>query len=474
MSLGALFRQWPQLFLALMFWTSNALAQYGIQTVRATPVFVFEDEVPAGIPIAYHTQILTSGGDTVLHVLENTPPFRQIAASDDCQDKAEHRGMRGPRYGDDADDDDEDKDEGAAVRRGLSSCITVKLATATRVRVLVRASRNTSGGFANLLRNGVAVATNFPFAGTQVPVKWAANDVFETPLASPTRFPGASTDTQLLLIQDPPLGVVAYDDDSGAGLASKLVAPGSSNAFPLSSAHASVIVVASTSATTEGPARLVTNDVLHKDIDGDGLGDLLEASQDPGGDLPTLPGKADSDGDGLSDGVELLGVDGTHPQLLSRWGANPRHRDLFIEVDRDKSGPSSGVTLSAADAHALAARLALWPNAELNNLDGRDGVALHVDNGTAGAGDVSGDLGGSNDVSTAGALQQVASANMNPERSGLFVYALAKFGCEEEAHLGGRRVVFASTCGGFAWMNLAYNLSQNLKWGDSCCAFRHF
>ena len=38
----------------------------------------------------------------------------------------------------------------------------------------------------------------------------------------------------------------------------------------------------------------------------------------------------DTDGDGLWDSWEVMGVNG---QALPAWGANPRHKDIFVEID---------------------------------------------------------------------------------------------------------------------------------------------
>ncbi|MHB8875543.1 MAG: hypothetical protein ACYC8T_17805 [Myxococcaceae bacterium] len=426
-------------------------------------MFIFLDQLSAGSPVRYETEILTAGGDTVLHVLDDAAPFPQLAASDDCRPPPGPTPPPPPPHG---------PPFGHAV--GLRSCLTFTPSRSMRVRVLVRAGDNRSSGRANLLKNGIVVAHDIQFAGTQVRSAWVANDVFETPLQSPAKFPGASADTQLLLIRDPPLGLVAYDDDSSPGLGARVVAPAAFNGAPTTAPLASYLVVASVNPATAGPARLVQNDVLHSDSDGDGLGDLLEGFRDPAEFLPTDPTRADSDGDGIKDGWELLGRDGSHPQLLPRWGANPRHRDLFIEIDRDGSGPTAGATLSPAHVQALAARLSLWPNSELQNFDGRDGVAVHVDNGIPSNDDSFGDLGGSEELTDTGDLQQAYAQHFVAERAGIFKYAFAKSGCEEVTHLYGDRVVFASTCGDFAWKNLVYNLSRNLHWGASCCDFRRF
>lgn len=67
------------------------------------------------------------------------------------------------------------------------------------------------------------------------------------------------------------------------------------------------------------------------DDDGDGLPNDLELE------IGTEPGQSDTDGDGLNDGWEVVGVDrngdGRAELDLASLGANPRVRDLFVEVD---------------------------------------------------------------------------------------------------------------------------------------------
>ena len=46
------------------------------------------------------------------------------------------------------------------------------------------------------------------------------------------------------------------------------------------------------------------------------------------------PRTRDTDADGLSDGVEVMGRRDAQPhQPLVLWGANRRHKDMFVEVD---------------------------------------------------------------------------------------------------------------------------------------------
>jgi len=109
-------------------------------------------------------------------------------------------------------------------------------------------------------------------------------------------------------------------------------------------------------ANAAGPMRVVENDwhIAGSDVDGDGLGVLLERALgvcDRASDVvgagfrcDRLPGcstpdsslcKAslrDTDHDGLRDDLELFG--GTASNLsLARWGANPAQMDVFVELD---------------------------------------------------------------------------------------------------------------------------------------------
>jgi hypothetical protein len=85
------------------------------------------------------------------------------------------------------------------------------------------------------------------------------------------------------------------------------------------------------SGVADGAVELYVNDVRNAAFgDGDGLGAELE------GDIGTDPDNRDTDGDGLWDGFEVLGIRGAglYPdQALPTWGADPRHKDVFVETD---------------------------------------------------------------------------------------------------------------------------------------------
>ena len=87
----------------------------------------------------------------------------------------------------------------------------------------------------------------------------------------------------------------------------------------------------------------------------------------------------DSDGDGLLDSWETSGFDadgnGTIDVNLPAMGANPRHKDLFVELDT-----ANGRTLGREDIKAMKDTFAAAPR---TNPDGVNGITLHVDTGTA-------------------------------------------------------------------------------------------
>ncbi|MEU4408626.1 hypothetical protein AB0F88_29250 [Streptosporangium sp. NPDC023963] len=108
---------------------------------------------------------------------------------------------------------------------------------------------------------------------------------------------------------------------------------------------------------------------------------------------------ADADGDGLKDHWEIHGYDGDDPDHrvdvnLPEMGADPRHKDIFLELDWQEGQAPTHAGISAvrgafdaapADAGGLADEL---PNrrgipgiAAPPNPDGRPGITLHVDAG---------------------------------------------------------------------------------------------
>ncbi len=86
----------------------------------------------------------------------------------------------------------------------------------------------------------------------------------------------------------------------------------------------------------------------------------------------------DADGDGLPDSWETNGVDvdgnGTIDLDLPAMGADPRHKDIFVELDHMVGHEISDAALEVV-VHSFAA-------APVANPDGTTGITLHVDNGS--------------------------------------------------------------------------------------------
>jgi hypothetical protein len=94
----------------------------------------------------------------------------------------------------------------------------------------------------------------------------------------------------------------------------------------------------------------------------------------------------DTDSDGLLDTWEVYGIDLlntlgaadlSQPATLKLPGANPDHKDLYVEVD----AMQGRVPQTAALADVVAA-FAAAPNSLVNNPDGQPGIALHLEEGS--------------------------------------------------------------------------------------------
>jgi hypothetical protein len=168
-----------------------------------------------------------------------------------------------------------------------------------------------------------------------------------------------------------------------------------------------------------GRASLYVND--SEDRDGDGLGRALEhalGTCDDGNE----PRCRDTDGDGVSDAAEVLGVG----KLLDlpRYGASPLHKDVFVEVDFDAR--SSELGMREADFAAVAQVFAVGSARELRNPDLRPGVSLHFDVGFAPSDPqhaaLLGDWGGSGRAKS-NDYRSARESDFTPERAGTFRYA---------------------------------------------------
>lgn len=91
-----------------------------------------------------------------------------------------------------------------------------------------------------------------------------------------------------------------------------------------------------------------------------------------------LDATTDSDGDALPDRWEIRGYDhdrdGKVDVNLPAMGADPYHKDVFVEVD--------WMTNHHLDDAAIQQVVRAFASAPVANPDGRSGIALHVDNGS--------------------------------------------------------------------------------------------
>lgn len=360
-----------------------------VSTVTATPIFRFVTALSAGGTVTFSTDNLSAGADTVIHLVR-ARDMMEVARNDD----------RAPG------------------QPASSITYTVPAFGAGDYWLFVRAKTAASAGTCDFSGNGVTLP-GVRFGGVPVAVDHAPDFVYETAL-----LPNGSTDTRLLAL-DTGGRVVAYSDDEGVGLASRL----SGDRLP----QLGHVVVGSYSAATGGHTVLYTNDTA-SDRDGDGLGSALEAElgtcdDHAGAGCGQVFNPKDTDRDGLEDALELFGLDDpSQPLYLPAWGADPRHKDLFIEADSQSGFAFPSV--SEDQAVQIAADFAAGPAAHLVNPDGRDGVSVHIDARVrpldpANATKI-GDWGGANVI----ADPSNSEADLGANRSGIFIQAVRSGGAQ--------------------------------------------
>lgn len=177
---------------------------------------------------------------------------------------------------------------------------------------------------------------------------------------------------------------------------------------------------------------------------GDGLGEMLEVflgtcpdpatrTQDRDGDGIPDCDDPDVDGDGLSDGVEVIGVadaptNQENQKSLVRmpyYGAAPLQPDLFVEMDwapycmgnnPNTCPPTLKETLRFTQVQEVELASILPPE-----------IAVHIDGGhpDPSRGTTTGDWGGAEMVPDADTATLGACTGMSPERAGLFAHLMA-------------------------------------------------
>lgn len=392
----------------------------------ASEVFNYEVDLRAGEPVVFETSNNSANSDPVLHLLD--------------PDSIENGAVTQVAF-------DDNSGPGANARMAFTPQVT------GAYRLVMRASDDQSNGTADLLMDGRVVWPNLPFGGGFQEFR----SLRKKETFSSVYLPLGPIKHQIYVLDRQGRMLERHDFNGGRGWVQELE----------EDIARREIVVAVNWLEVEGPLRLVRNDAALSghDPDKDNLGIELEDEIKTCSDLQSVVASwdcsrstdaRDTDGDGIRDDLELMGRLDKEPfQLLPRWGADPLHKDLFIEIDfqRRMLTDIDGF-MSASDAQQLAAIFAdpetnpvfQLANAQsLGNPDLERGIRVHLDTGTnprlLGAPPedytIYGDWGGHNAVApncdeegpcSGQAAGAVWKDEMHPNRRGIFHYALTYSG----------------------------------------------
>ena len=306
---------------------------------------------------------------------------------------------------------------------GLASKLEFKnTSSVTRQYILVVRAFDVFGeGTADLHQNGSLWLSKIPVAGDRVVPDSGPGYRYET--AKPPN----GAEYPFLIAFDSGSRIVDLDFSSGVGNQARVDHPST----------VSILI-----GSFEGPTTvdLYANDP--DDKDGDGLGSALEAELGTCDSIAS-PGCAsvfnlrDTDRDGLPDAAEVFGIDdASDPQHLPAWGADPLHKDVFVEVDFHEG--LGDQPLSENDAVFLQQMFfSGGPADDVLNPDGLGGINLHLDLGitpsmSANA-TILGDWGGSNEVPDSVGYPEAPADHRAPVRAGIFRYALLDGGAGGQA-----------------------------------------
>jgi hypothetical protein len=325
--------------------------------------------------------------------------------------------------------------------RGLSNAITLQPGVAGRFTLILRGQASGKPQIADVWLDGALVKPKVRFsAGAALTMTGLSEGEEVVGVAAPNGPPGH----------------VAYlMSADGTHFIARAMGP-VTRLRPHTNGDA-VVMFATLSESLTGRIRVYRNDFAN-DSDGDGLGDRLEgvlgtcahrSASVAGVNCAAIADPRDTDGDGLWDSWEVFGVNG---QALPTWGADPRHKDVFVEVDfrrltlaDNQSGlalhmmPAVARQMAAiyADAATTEPAIRAMHAQDVANPDGEPGVRLHLDTGvppqTPADATIYGDWGGYTAVDSVpngqgGFMTQTPgsamASNMNQARRGLFHYVL--------------------------------------------------
>lgn len=326
-----------------------------------TPVFELPVRLTAGVRVVFQTRNRSANSDPMLHLLapvSGNGAVTEVARNDDSAGDYNAR-------------------------------LSYTPPTTGTYLLIMRATWKRKSGTADLLKDGRLVWPALPFGGAfQRLENLRVNEELTTvPLAR------AALSNTMYVLDDYGRLLERYPSGFNQSAFRRVTAP----------AAVRIAMVGVSWLEWRSTIRLVRNDrrLSGHDSDGDGLGNELEAAIGTCSTTSDVAGgfacsravdMRDTDGDGLTDAVELLGkVDAAPAQTLPRWGANPRHKDMFIEVDFHANNETvADVKMSPALAHSFGAT---WGDRETNplfrlanaqtlvNPDAEPGISLHLDTG---------------------------------------------------------------------------------------------
>jgi hypothetical protein len=303
---------------------------------------------------------------------------------------------------------------------GMGETLSYTPPASGNYRLVVRARSNTTAGACSITKDGIVWQQGVIFGGWQTTLsQLRRNESLES-----VKMPNGADGTHLLFVlKADGVGIEVRGYGNGTSGAAYIKLP--------TALGTRAVVLGVNRWAAPGAARLIRNDagLLSHDSDRDGLGNELEKRL---GTCSSLSGTAtgvdgsvfscslatdarDTDGDGISDAWEVLGRRDVSPhQPLALMGADPRHKDMFVEFDFMQRSPGEPeVKMTATTAHRFAAYYAdqigafsparmAFRAATLRNPDGKPGISVHLDIGVrpTNAADATlfGDWGGHNVV----------------------------------------------------------------------------
>jgi hypothetical protein len=412
--------------LVVLIGSGDVSAQERVVHPSSTQVFWGYVSVPAGATWQAETTNLSGGCDTVLHVFDVTAQA-EVAWNDDY----------------------------LWSWRSLVSWTNTS-GSARLYELWVRAASFSTSGTADLLVNGTLFAASVPVGGNLVDVVNGTPYLHET-----VSLPSGPTRT--LVVGLTAAGQMTGRDITGAGV-------GNMSRYQAVAATTHVLV-GTWPGDAAGGVRLVSHNPAN-DPDNDGVDTDVENAvmiQSCSGVGPCVSNvhytTRDTDRDGITDGAEIFGIDapaapGAGPMHLPRWGADPRHKDIFVEVDfadtlSSGSNPLALIGLTARNAWAAAIAAAFNDPASgaVRNANSLTGVKVHLDIGIDPPAFTNATLygnwgGGGTRVDWNGSQIVARNDAQDVARSSIFRYAIATPGGGGNANNGAFAFGFGGTGSG--------------------------